>query len=186
MDVSGIGSNSLMQSVWADLNTLALDATEDSDSTTASNALLRAATLELSGPGKLFAGLEQAYQQDPDKFAATLNAIADKLEGAAEETEDSKEKQMLSDMASRFRDVAESGDISQLRPPGGPGGPHGPGGPQSAYTSASEQSQKTLLDYLTESDDANDSATLDLQSLLDRLDSLLAEYLNKSSSPSSE
>lgn len=172
MEIQGIGSNPLIQSIMSQLESLSKSAQEQD--TSASSLLDASATMQLSGPGKMLAGLEQAYENDPEQFAATLNSLADQLEAAAEKTTDSMEKARITDMAQRLRTVAETGDVSQLKPPPPPGMGPGKGGPMGAYAQNESQSLKSLIDYLSENED---SATMDMDTLLQRVDDLIAQLI---------
>jgi hypothetical protein len=176
MEIQGIGANPLIQSIMSQLQSLSQSAQEQETST--SSLLNASATMQLSGPGRMMAGLQQAYESDPEQFAATLNSLADQLEAAAEKATDSAEKTRMTEMAEQFRTVAETGDVSQLKPPPppgmGPGKGGGMGGPMEAYAQNESQSLKSLIDYLAENED---SATMDMDTLLQRVDDLIAQLI---------
>lgn len=181
MEIQGTGGSSLIHSIMSQLITLSKSAQSEEETTT-SSLLQSMAPMKLSGPGKMMAGLQQAYENDPEHFAETLTSMADQLEATAEQSTDGMEQTMLTDMAERFRSVAETGDVSQLKPPPPPGmGIGGPGGPQGAaeaYAQNESQSLKSLIDYLTENEN---SATLDFDTLIQKLEDLIAQITSGSS-----
>ncbi len=80
-------------------------------------------SVETSNPAEFFSKLQELQESDPEKFQEVVSSIADQLEAAAGDEELSSASSMLSDLAARFRDVANGGDISQLKPPEPPANP---------------------------------------------------------------
>lgn len=78
---------------------------------------------EMSNPAEFFNSLEELQESDPEKFQEVVSSIADQLEEASEDEDLSSASSMLSDLAAKFRDVANGGDISQLKPPEPPANP---------------------------------------------------------------
>ncbi len=78
---------------------------------------------EMSNPAEFFNSLEELQESDPEKFQEVVSSIADQLEEASEDEDLSSANSMLSDLAAKFRDVANGGDISQLKPPEPPANP---------------------------------------------------------------
>ncbi len=78
---------------------------------------------ETSNPAEFVSKLQELQESDPEKFQEVVSGIADKLEAAAEDEELSSASSMLTDLAAKFRDVANGGDISQLAPPEPPANP---------------------------------------------------------------
>jgi len=72
--------------------------------------------LDMSKPGEMFSQLQKLQTSDPAKFKQTVSDIADTLEKASKD-QTGFGGGMLSDMASKFRDVANGGDLSQVKPP---------------------------------------------------------------------
>lgn len=92
--------------------------------------------VKLSKPAEMMKKLAALKESDPAKFQEVVSNIANKLDEAAQSAT-GEEQARLSDLASKFSQAAESGDLSSLQPPEGgggrgQGGPHGPrsaGGP---------------------------------------------------------
>ncbi|GAP21594.1 hypothetical protein [Leptolinea tardivitalis] len=80
-------------------------------------------SMESSNPSEFFSKLQDLQESDPEKFQEVVSSIADKLEAASEDEDLSSASSMLSDLATKFRDVANGGDISQLKPPEPPANP---------------------------------------------------------------
>lgn len=80
-------------------------------------------SVETSNPAEFFSKLQALQESDPEKFREVVTSIADQLEAAAEDEELTSASSMLSDLAAKFRDVANGGDISQLKPPEPPANP---------------------------------------------------------------
>jgi hypothetical protein len=78
---------------------------------------------EMSNPAEFFNKLKDLQESDPEKFEEVVSSIADKLEEASQDEDLTSASSMLSDLAAKFRDVANGGDISQLQPPEPPGNP---------------------------------------------------------------
>ncbi|MBU1702188.1 MAG: hypothetical protein KJ970_17210 [Candidatus Eisenbacteria bacterium] len=74
-------------------------------------------SLDISEPGKGFSVMMSLLETEPEKFKELMNNIADKLTEAAEEAE-GPQQQFLADLAERFRETAETGDLSNLPRPG--------------------------------------------------------------------
>ena len=79
-----------------------------------------AATSQFS---QFFNNLQKLQQQDPAQLKATLSNIADELNTAAQQTS-GPQAQKLSDLAAKYQQAAQTGDISQLRPAHHGGGHH--------------------------------------------------------------
>jgi len=139
MNLSSISSTSSLASLTnvRPTSSSVVDALQSTDDTTS-----------LSGPAALSKKLEALSKSDPAKFKEAVNTIAKKLNEAADAATNPHEKEMLTDMASKFTKAGETGDASDLKPSGRPpaGGPP-PGGappggaPSSGGSGASSKSQ---------------------------------------------
>lgn len=78
---------------------------------------------QMSNPAEFFNKLKDLQSSDPEKFQQVVSSIADKLEEASKDEDLSSASSMLSDLAAKFRDVANGGDISELQPPEPPSNP---------------------------------------------------------------
>jgi hypothetical protein len=73
-------------------------------------------TVSLSGQGKFLSQLQALKASDPQKFKEVLTQAADDLRSAAKQAGNTPRGQSLSDFATKLQDVADGGDISQLKP----------------------------------------------------------------------
>jgi len=73
-------------------------------------------TTGVSKMADLMSQLKSLEDSDPDKFKKVMSTIAEQLEKQAGSSDDGKAG-FLEDMASRFKEAAESGDLSVLKPP---------------------------------------------------------------------
>jgi hypothetical protein len=71
---------------------------------------------KISGPGQLYNNLQQLQQKDPDKFKQVVTDIANQLQTAAQQAGQNPAGQFLSNLADKFQNVANGGDLSQLQP----------------------------------------------------------------------
>jgi hypothetical protein len=118
----------------------------------------------MSNPAEFFSDLKDLQESDPEKFEEVVSSIADKLEAAAEDEDLSSASSMLSDLAAKFRDVANGGDISQLQPPEPPGNP-GMMPPDEQYA----QQELELQNNIAYSSSSTSSSQSTVQSKLNEL-----------------
>jgi hypothetical protein len=141
MNVSGVSDRSTV-------NLLELYRTQASNSVLASDdgattslgvtGLAGAGDVDFSQPAVLFSKLQQLQTSDPEKFKEVCSHIADELKSASEEQGDGFGSRMLADLAEKFQNVAEGGDLSQLQPPE-PGHRPPPGGARQEEGDVSQQ-----------------------------------------------
>jgi hypothetical protein len=132
-------------------------------------------TVQVSKPGELFSKLQQLQSADPEKLKAVLSDIASKLKEAAA-SQSGAGADRLNELASKFEEAAQTGDLSALKPPeppqqsgasgvqayqrngraGGPPPGPPPGGGSSDDKSTLDSLWSSLLD---EVDDALSSST---------------------------
>jgi len=79
-----------------------------------------AAVAHMSGPGKLMSKLAALKEADPTKFQATVSDMAAKLKDAASQAT-GPQAQFLTNLSNKLSDIANGGDISELRPQAGGG-----------------------------------------------------------------
>ncbi len=135
--LSSIGSGSidptyLLQSIGATTGSTSADAASSLDSTGSSTST-PAASVDVSGPGQIYAKLQQLQQEDPTKFKQVVSEIAKQLQSAATQSGDKN----LSALASKFEDVANGGDLSEIKPPSPP---QGGSGMAAAYSQTAQMS----------------------------------------------
>ena len=109
MDINSIGSNCGIG---------ALDTTQAT--ATASTAVGGAATTDsaqLSPMASLLNQLQQLQQTDPDKFKSVMSSIADTLKTDAQNATGPQAKR-LNDLADKFSQAAQTGQMPDLQPPG--------------------------------------------------------------------
>jgi hypothetical protein len=73
-------------------------------------------TVSLSPRAQFLGSLQALQASDPQKFKQVLTQAAGELQSAAGRAGDTARGQSLSDLARKFQDVADSGDISRLKP----------------------------------------------------------------------
>lgn len=114
----------------SNLSIASVGQTKNSSSTAATAGTTATASTgdsaQISGPGKLFAELKQLAASDPTKFKAVAADIATKLKEAAGTTSGTTTANSpLADLAAKFQQAADTGDVSTLQPPSGGGRAHG-------------------------------------------------------------
>ena len=180
MEIRGIGSMDYMRQIMQEMTGLVDSALESTSE--AADDLSSSTSVDISGPAAFLSKLEQLQSSGPEKFQEIVEQLAEKLESAAAEAGDSREGLMLSHMAEQMASVAESGDLSQLRPQPPPSG-GAQGGPAAAYEQNMGNSMTTLLDYLNSDDDDESSSLFDVsgQDIATLIDKWLASLTGEDS-----
>jgi HSP90 family molecular chaperone len=109
MNISNIGSNFGIDSLTPTPSTAAQVPATDATSTTASTQLSPMATL--------LNQLQKLQQSDPSKFKSVMSSIADALKGDAQNAT-GQQAQRLNDLADKFSQAAQTGQMPDLQPPG--------------------------------------------------------------------
>ena len=134
MNVSGIDTNQTQVAAanasTATAGTQPVDADGDNDGTSSS---------QVSPWAQLLSRLQQLQQTDPSKLSSVLTDISNKLQTEAQQT-GGVEGQALSNLASKFQQAAQTGDLSGIRPHHHHGHHHGAA---AAYQQQSDPSQVT-------------------------------------------
>ncbi|HEX4339077.1 MAG TPA: hypothetical protein VH062_24385 [Polyangiaceae bacterium] len=86
------------------------------------------ATASISGPGRMFHQLQQLSESDPTKFKQVMSDMASSIRADAKNAT-GDEATRLSSIADRLDKVSQSGNLSDLAPPR----PQGGGGAQGAH-----------------------------------------------------
>ena len=139
MNISSI-SSSLLTSLLANNAT----ATSSSSSKVDLSSLLGDSTAQVSDIGMFMSKLQELQKSDPDKFKQIMAKIAEKLKDAASEalkSGDSRQAEMLNDLAAKFTKASETGEMPDLKPPQRAGGP--PPGPLPDVDTGSSTSTST-------------------------------------------
>jgi hypothetical protein len=68
----------------------------------------------ISGPGQLHSNLQQLQTQNPAKFQEIVSHIGNQLQNAAHQAQ-GPQSGFLSNLAARFKSVADGGSLSQLQ-----------------------------------------------------------------------
>jgi hypothetical protein len=113
--IQAIGTNSYSDPLSSISSVLASSGLQSASSITSSR--LGTDCKEVSKPGEFFNKLKNLQETDPAKFKETVSKIADELENASKDSSLGNATGMLTDLAKKFRDVANGGDIAQLQPP---------------------------------------------------------------------
>ncbi|HVW29645.1 MAG TPA: hypothetical protein VHC69_29985 [Polyangiaceae bacterium] len=82
------------------------------------------ATTSISGPGRMFHELSQLSKSDPSKFKQVVGDMASQLRADAKNAS-GDEATRLNSIADRLDKVAQSGNLSDLRPQNASGGAEG-------------------------------------------------------------
>jgi len=176
MSINAVSSNYYSLSL-SDILATQVSGTKSCGSTqsgsSVTSAIGQSESAEFSNPAMMYSKLQELAQTDPEKLKEVCAKIAEQLQSASEE-QDGFQSNMLSDLAEKFQNVADGGDVSQLKPPEPPSG-GGPGqGPIEKYQ---QQQSQSLVDMLgTQSnkkrDDGMDSL---MSSIMDQIDAALSK-----------
>jgi hypothetical protein len=142
MTISSIISNPYLQQIAGSSSTSSVTGTTPPPPPMGMFGMSGTDSAETSNPAEFYSKLKELQQSDPAKFQEVVSSIADKLEAAASDEDLSSANSMLSDLAAKFRDVANGGDISQLQPPEPPANP----GMQPPDEQYAQQEQDSLND----------------------------------------
>jgi hypothetical protein len=176
--VSGISSGSSSEAILQILEALATQLASGIGSVGSSSSQL-SDSATVSGPGQLISELESLKSSDPTKFKQLLTNAANQLESAAKQAGlSTSQGQFLSSLATKFQDVANGGDISQLFP----AAPSGQA--QQAYGSSQSNNIQSLLALLDQNQTPSSSGT-SLESLLSSLADSQSSSASSNSSTSS-
>ena len=119
---SSISASNYVSAVSSSKVSSAVDSVTGDDSSDSSS---------VSGPAAILSKLKALQASDPAKFKEAMSAISKKLTKDADASTDAKQKQVLTDMASKFSTAGQTGDLSGITPPSGAsgakGGHHGGG-----------------------------------------------------------
>ncbi|QEL14314.1 hypothetical protein [Limnoglobus roseus] len=129
---------------------------------------------QISGPGKLFSELQQLSVSDPDKFKAVTADIAAKLKEAAGTDASSTAaaaapgaSSLLTDLAAKFQQASDTGDVSVLQPKAG--GPGGAGGHHHHHHGVGTYNQQGQVQSVPAAQDTSSAGGVDLKSLFDSI-----------------
>ncbi|MBZ5675303.1 MAG: hypothetical protein LAP61_13755 [Acidobacteriia bacterium] len=142
--MNSIGStlNSINSSLLSEIDSyLSTQQTSGSTSTNASNAT-PSDRVDFSQVAQLFKELQKLQSTDPAEFKKVLTDAANKLKDAAGQQSDSAVASFLTNLADKFQQAADTGDLSALKPPSAPSGAYGPP-PRSSNDTTSSDSKKT-------------------------------------------
>lgn len=142
MSIGNISSDSILSRYSISnlsVNTVSATDTEDSAGISSVSSA-KSDSVDFSKPSEMMSKLQKLKETDPEKFKEVCNNISEKLSSTAEESGD----KMLSDLAAKFQDVANGGDISQLKPPAPPEGGQRPQG-VAAYSQNAESASANMV-----------------------------------------
>ncbi|HEX2951403.1 MAG TPA: hypothetical protein VHV83_17810 [Armatimonadota bacterium] len=121
--ISSINSSQSLQELYELFGSQAISSTDSSEQDTLTSILSNDSevTFSKSKPGDVLSKLAQLKDTDPEKFKEVTANIAKELkEKAAQQS--GREATMLNDLADKFEQVSEDGDLSALQPPPPPQG----------------------------------------------------------------
>ncbi len=140
-------STDLISLNYSNSSTLSTLTGSSSTSSTSSSSSSDSTQLNVSGDDKQFSKGAEMMQKlsdlassDPEKFKEAAQKISDSLSEAASNSSDSNEAKMYSEMADKFSEAAQSGDMSSLTPPKAPSGGNAQAAAAQAYGNASQHS----------------------------------------------
>ena len=108
MDINSIGSNYGIE---------ALNTTQTSATQAANVGGVATDSAQLSPMASLLNQLQQLQQTDPDKFKSVMSSIADTLKVDAQNAT-GPQAQRLTNLANKFSQAAQTGQMPDLQPPG--------------------------------------------------------------------
>jgi hypothetical protein len=157
--MNSIGStlSSINSSLLSEIDSyLSTQQTSGSTSTNASNAT-PSDGVDFSRVAQLFKELQKLQSSDPAEFKKVLTDAAQKLKDAAGQQSDPTTASFLTNLADKFQQAADTGDLSVLKP-SAPDGAYGPP-PVSGNNTTSSDSSNTQdqLAALLKNLDANSS-----------------------------
>ena len=142
--MSSIGStlNSINSSLLSEIDSyLSTQQTSGSTSTTASSDTA-SDRVDFSQLAQLFKELQKLQNTDPAEFKKALTDAAKKLKDAAGQQSDPTAAGFLTNLADKFQQAADTGDLSVLKPPA-PVSAYGPQAPRSSSNATSSHSSNT-------------------------------------------
>jgi len=134
-----------LQNIGSALSRAVARTTAATTSTTTSTAVEASAAdgstkVDISGPGRFFTKLQSMMQSDPAQAKDVLGSLATQLRDSAKSAS-GDDATRLNALADKLQQAAESGDASVLSPPGGARRGPPPGGQRPSGVAAYSQSQ---------------------------------------------
>ncbi len=142
--MNSIGStlSSINSSLLSEIDSyLSTQQTSGSTSTNASNDT-PSDGVDFSQVAQLFKELQKLQSTDPAEFKKVLTDAAQKLKDAAGQQSDPTAASFLTNLADKFQQAADTGDLSVLKPPA-PGSAYGSQAPQSSSNTTSSDNSNT-------------------------------------------
>ena len=167
MNVSGIDTNQTQVAAAtassATANAQPVDADGDNDGTSSS---------QVSPWAQLLSRLQQLQQTDPSKLSSVLTDISNKLTTDAQAT-GGVEGQALSNLASKFQQAAQTGDLSSLQPT-----QHRHGGHHHHHAGAYQQAGSSTDPTQTGSAGSTGTQPTGFTSIVDTIEQVIDQDLN--------
>src|SRR5947207_621996 len=113
--MSAIGSLTSTDPLLALLQSKATSSSASTSASPSSAASPLSDTADISGPGQLFSLLQQLQQTDPTKFKQVTGDIASQLQSAAQQQGSTGASGFLTQLADKFQQASQTGDISSLQ-----------------------------------------------------------------------
>ncbi|HEX7556832.1 MAG TPA: hypothetical protein VF338_09425 [Leptolinea sp.] len=143
MTIQSIGNNPFLQQISGTSSTSAVSGTMPPPPPMGMFGISGNDSVDTSNPSEFFNKLQALKESDPAKFKEVVSSIADKLEAAAKDEDLTSASSMLTDLAAKFRDVANGGDISQIKPPEPPAN-RGTQPPDQQYSQQEQESVNSI------------------------------------------
>jgi hypothetical protein len=180
--ISSVGSNSALESIASILQSSGLSSSSSMSSIPGTSG----DSSTLSGPAQLFSELQQLASSDPTLFKQLASEIAQQLQTAAGVSNTSSTSstsssspigganQILANLASKFEEAAQTGNVLVLQPPSGSGQSNGIG---------TYNQQGQILPSLLEN--SSSTSGVDMQSLFQSINQEVTDALNSLSGATS-
>lgn len=131
--ISSVSSASAVSYIAPTTTTTASQQTDDT---------AQAGGTKFSKMGELMSKLQDLAKSDPDKAKAVMAKISQDLKAKADSSGDKR----MAELADKFGQAAQSGDLSVLKPKEGGGGHHHHSGTPSGQTGAYQAQQSSMSD----------------------------------------
>jgi hypothetical protein len=116
-EMSSIGSilNSVNSSILSEISSFNTTANQTANTSSSSSTASSTDTVDFSQVGKVFQELKQLQTTNPSEFKQVLTDAATKLQAAAQQQTDPTQASFLNNLASRFQEAANTGNLSPLQ-----------------------------------------------------------------------
>ena len=116
-EMSSIGSilNSVNSSILSEISSFNTTSNQTASTNSSASTASSTDTIDFSQVGKVFQELKQLQTTNPTEFKQVLTDAATKLQAAAQQQTDPTQASFLNNLASRFQEAANTGNLSALQ-----------------------------------------------------------------------